>query len=87
MGSNGQGPVCGAVKRSSKQNDGQNFLTPVAAVTTASIGVTTPCLTVKGVLEMYHYGSHMDSGFSLTNTWCQELKYTKTSQTSQTGQP
>ena len=39
---NGQGHVCGAVKRSSNQNDGQNFLTPVAAVTTASMGVTTP---------------------------------------------
>ena len=41
--SNGQGPICGAVKRSSNKNDGQNFLTPVAAVTTAPIGVTTPC--------------------------------------------
>ena len=40
--SNGQGPVCGAVKRSSNKNDGQNFLTPVAAVTTAPMGVTTP---------------------------------------------
>ena len=42
--SNGQGPICGTVKRSSNKNDGQNFLTPVAAVTTATIGVTTPCL-------------------------------------------
>ena len=33
--------VC-VVKRSSNKNDGQNFLTPVAAVTTAPIGVTTP---------------------------------------------
>ena len=41
--SNGQGPICGTVKRSSNKNDGQNFLTPVAAVTTAPIGVTTPC--------------------------------------------
>ena len=41
--SNSQGPICGAVKRSSNKNDGQNFLTPVAAVTTAPIGVTTPC--------------------------------------------
>ena len=40
--SNGQGPVCGAVKRTSNKNDGQNFLTPVAAVTTAPMGVTTP---------------------------------------------
>ena len=40
--SNGQGPICGAVKRSSNKNDAQNFLTPVAAVTTAPIGVTTP---------------------------------------------
>ena len=41
--SNGQGPICGAVKRSSNKNDVQNFLTPVAAVTTAPMGVTTPC--------------------------------------------
>ena len=41
--SNGQGPICGAVKRSSNKNDGQIFLTLVAAVTTAPIGVTTPC--------------------------------------------
>ena len=40
--SNGQGPICGTVKRSSNKNDGQNFLTPVSAVTTAPIGVTTP---------------------------------------------
>ena len=40
--SNGQGPICGAVKRSSNKNNGQNFLTPVAAVTTAPMGVTTP---------------------------------------------
>ena len=40
--SNGQGPICGAVKWSSNKNDGQNFLTQVAAVTTAPIGVTTP---------------------------------------------
>ena len=40
--SNGQGPICGAVKRSSNKNNGQNFLTPVAAVTTTPIGVTTP---------------------------------------------
>ena len=37
--SNGQGPICGAVKQSSNKNDGQNFLTPVAAVTTVPIGV------------------------------------------------
>ena len=41
--SNGQGPVCSAVKWSSNKNDGQNFLTLVAAMTTAPIGVTTPC--------------------------------------------
>ena len=41
--SNGQGPVCGMIKRSSNRNDSQNFLTPVAAVTTAPMGVTTPC--------------------------------------------
>ena len=40
--SNGQGPICGAVKRSSNKNDGQSFLTPVAAVTTVPIEVTTP---------------------------------------------
>jgi len=40
--SNGQGPVCDVVKRSSNKNDGQNFLTPVAAVTTAPMVVTTP---------------------------------------------
>ena len=44
--SNSQGPICGAVKRSSNKNDGQNFLTPVAAVTTAPIGVTTPCVSL-----------------------------------------
>ena len=44
--SNGQGPICGAVKRSSNKNDGQNFLTPVAAVTTVPIGVTTPCTCI-----------------------------------------
>ena len=32
----------GAVKRSSNKNNGQNFLTLVAAVTTAPMGVTTP---------------------------------------------
>ena len=42
--SNGQGPVCSAVKRSSNKSDGQNVLTPVAAVTTAPMGVTTPCI-------------------------------------------
>ena len=50
--SNGQGPICGAVKRSSNKNDGQNFLTPVAAVTTAPIGVTTPCEAQYGDLHM-----------------------------------
>ena len=40
--SNGQGPICGAVKRSSNKNDVQNFLTPVAAVTTAPIGSDHP---------------------------------------------
>ena len=40
--SNGQGPVCGAVKWSSNKNNSQKFLmTPVAAVTTAPMGVTT----------------------------------------------
>ena len=32
--SNGQGPVCSTVKRSSNKNDSQSFLTPVAAVST-----------------------------------------------------
>ena len=41
--SNGQGPVCGAVKWSSNKMIVKNFLTPVAAVTTAAMGVTTPC--------------------------------------------
>ena len=36
--SNGQGPVCSAIKRSSNKNDGQKILTPVAAVTTAPMG-------------------------------------------------
>ena len=49
--SNGQGPICGAVKRSSNKNDGQNFLTPVAAVTTAPIGVTTPCESLLGSVK------------------------------------
>ena len=40
--SNGQGPICGVVKWSSNKNDSQNFLTPVAAVTTVPMGVTTP---------------------------------------------
>ena len=43
---NSQGPICGAVKQSSNKNGGQNFLTPVAAVTTTPIGVTNPCYTV-----------------------------------------
>ena len=43
VGSNGQGPVCDAVKRSSNKNNGQNILTPVAAVTTAPMAMTTPC--------------------------------------------
>ena len=43
--SNGQGPICGVVKRSSNKKDGQNFLTSVAAVTTAPMGVTIPCIT------------------------------------------
>ena len=50
--SNGQGPICGAVKRSSNKNDGHNFLTPVAAVTTAPIGVTTPCSIIGVVYYM-----------------------------------
>ena len=50
--SNGQGPICSAVKRSSNKNDGQNFLTPVAAVTTAPIGVTTPCAHVNEQIVM-----------------------------------
>ena len=37
--SNGQGRACGAVKWSSNQNNGQNFLALVAAVTTAPMGV------------------------------------------------
>ena len=40
--SNGQGPICDTVKQSSNKKDGQNFLTPVAAVATAPVGVTTP---------------------------------------------
>ena len=39
--SNSQGPLCGAVK--SNKNNSPNFLTLVAAVTTAPMGVTTPC--------------------------------------------
>ena len=39
--SNGQGPICSAVKRSSNKNDGQNFLT------TAPIRVTTPCWATR----------------------------------------
>ena len=37
--SNGQGPVA---VQSSKKNDSQKFLTPVAAVITVPMGVTTP---------------------------------------------
>ena len=47
--SNGQGTICGVVKQSSNKNDGQNFLTSVAAVTTAPMGVTTPCMTSKAI--------------------------------------
>ena len=59
--SNGQGPVCGAVKWSSNKNDGQNFLTPVAAVTTAPMGVTTPCTAAdmlssrNAIIKQCHY--------------------------------
>ena len=59
--SNGQGPVCGAVKRSSNKNDSQNFLTPVAAVTTAPMGVTTPCTAAdmlssrNAIIKQCHY--------------------------------
>ena len=52
--SNGQGPICGAVKRSSNKNDGQNFLTSVAAVTTAPIAVTTPCHTTTHTPHTHH---------------------------------
>ena len=45
--SNSQSPFCGTVKWSSNKNDSQNFLTPVAAVTTAPMGVTTPCMETK----------------------------------------
>ena len=38
---NDQEPFCSVVKRSSSKNDGQNFLTPVLAVTTVNIGVPT----------------------------------------------
>ena len=50
--SNGQGPICSAVKRSrshlqcgqavKQQKRWSKFFDPVAAVTTAPIGVTTP---------------------------------------------
>ena len=36
------------VKWSSSKNDGQNILTPVLAVTTAHMGVTTPWCTLSG---------------------------------------
>ena len=42
MQSNGQEPFCSVVKWSSSKNDGQNFLTPVLAVTTVHMGVPTP---------------------------------------------
>ena len=51
--SNSQGPVCGAVKWSSNKNNSQNFLTPVAAVTTAPMGVTTPCASGLAVQSKY----------------------------------
>ena len=57
--SNGQSPVCGAVKWSSNKNDSQNFLTPVAAMTTAPMGVTTPCICsriIGFVGENFHDG-------------------------------
>ena len=53
--SNGQGPICGAVKWSSNKNDGQNFLTPVAAVTTAPIGVTPLGTATVKVSHNYRY--------------------------------
>ena len=39
MWSNGQEPFPSVVKRSSSKIDGQNFLTPVLAVTTVHMGV------------------------------------------------
>ena len=47
--SNGQGH---AVKQSSNKNDGQNFLTPVTAVTTAPMEVTTPCAGMPQFLNL-----------------------------------
>ena len=43
--SNGQESFCDAVKWSSSKNDGQDFLTPVAALTTASMGVSPPWIS------------------------------------------
>ena len=40
--SNVQEAFCSVVKRSSSTNDGQNFLTPVLAVTTVHMGVSIP---------------------------------------------
>ena len=52
--SNGQGPICGAVKRSSNKNNGQNFLTPVAAVTTPwwVCHACKPIMTVEAADEV-----------------------------------
>ena len=41
--SNGQESFCNAVKWSSSKNDGQDFLTLVAALTMASMGQSPPC--------------------------------------------
>ena len=69
MRSNGQGPVCDAVKRSSNKNDGQNILTPVAAVTTAPMAVTTPCIVcINTVLYLSERGSEIISNINIGYT-------------------
>ena len=44
---------CSAVKRSSCKNDGQDFLTPVAALTVASMGVSPPWSLIFAALVVY----------------------------------
>ena len=70
--SNGQGPICGVVKRSSNKNNGQNFLTLVAAVTTAPMGVTTPwkcSISVDEHSDVFFWGKETSSSFQWLLSW------------------
>ena len=52
MQSNSQESLCDVVKLSSSENDGQDFLTPVAAVTTVSMGVSPPCAVEQEIIPL-----------------------------------